>query len=214
MALRVASLDYLGTVAARLRKDAVTSKMDQRSINRILGEVNGRVRPPVPSHIWIPPGLKETHAILCFTELRQWWDSAAAEGSAGLPGRERRDWPVAIGEKLQTYYCDEKKKPWESQVVLMLLWCLRFHKFARKFYIAQWFRDTGTETEKAMKSQSQRDDDSSDGPHHARDVETTSEILQKAEARKKFLRSVIKTSASKFSSLRYKQQRFLPKQLC
>lgn len=39
MALRVASLDYLGTVAARLRKDAVTSKMDQRSIDRILGEV-------------------------------------------------------------------------------------------------------------------------------------------------------------------------------
>lgn len=29
MALRVASLDYLGTVAARLRKDAVTSKMDR-----------------------------------------------------------------------------------------------------------------------------------------------------------------------------------------
>lgn len=39
MALRVASLDYLGTVAARLRKDAVTSKMDQRSIDRILREV-------------------------------------------------------------------------------------------------------------------------------------------------------------------------------
>uniref|UniRef100_A0A8D1U1R8 Nipped-B protein n=1 Tax=Sus scrofa TaxID=9823 RepID=A0A8D1U1R8_PIG len=36
MALRVASLDYLGTVAARLRKDAVTSKMDQGSIERIL----------------------------------------------------------------------------------------------------------------------------------------------------------------------------------
>lgn len=43
----MASLDYLGTVAARLRKDAVTSKMDQRSINRILEEVNGRVRPSV-----------------------------------------------------------------------------------------------------------------------------------------------------------------------
>lgn len=40
MALRVASLDYLGTVAARLRKDAVTSQMDQRTIDRILKEVN------------------------------------------------------------------------------------------------------------------------------------------------------------------------------
>lgn len=43
MALRVASLDYLGTVAARLRKDAVTSKMDQRSIDRILQQVAGQV---------------------------------------------------------------------------------------------------------------------------------------------------------------------------
>lgn len=42
MALRVASLDYLGTVAARLRKDGVTSKMDQRSIDRILREVARR----------------------------------------------------------------------------------------------------------------------------------------------------------------------------
>jgi len=39
MALRVASLDYLGTVAARLRKDAVTSKMDRGSIARILKQV-------------------------------------------------------------------------------------------------------------------------------------------------------------------------------
>ncbi|XP_016412088.1 nipped-B-like protein B isoform X4 [Sinocyclocheilus rhinocerous] len=141
MALRVASLDYLGTVAARLRKDAVTSKMDQRSINRILGESSGG------------------------DEIQQL-------------------------QKALLGYMDENV---ETDPSLL---------FARKFYIAQWFRDTSTETEKAMKSQSQRDDDSSDGPHHARDVETTSEILQKAEARKKFLRSVIKTSASKFRSLR------------
>ncbi|KAF4108355.1 hypothetical protein G5714_011114 [Onychostoma macrolepis] len=139
MALRVASLDYLGTVAARLRKDAVTSKMDQRSINRILGESSGG------------------------DEIQQL-------------------------QKALLNYLNENV---ETDPSLL---------FARKFYIAQWFRDTSTETEKAMKSQ--RDDDSSDGPHHAKDVETTSEILQKAEARKKFLRSVIKTSASKFSSLR------------
>uniref|UniRef100_A0A671LWZ4 Nipped-B protein n=1 Tax=Sinocyclocheilus anshuiensis TaxID=1608454 RepID=A0A671LWZ4_9TELE len=141
MALRVASLDYLGTVAARLRKDAVTSKMDQRSINRILGESSGG------------------------DEIQQL-------------------------QKALLGYLDENV---ETDPSLL---------FARKFYIAQWFRDTSTETEKAMKSQSQRDDDSSDGAHHARDVETTSEILQKAEVRKKFLRSVIKTTASKFSSLR------------
>ncbi|XP_056127240.1 nipped-B-like protein B isoform X1 [Rhinichthys klamathensis goyatoka] len=141
MALRVASLDYLGTVAARLRKDAVTSKMDQRSINRILGESSGS------------------------DEIQQL-------------------------QKALLNYLNENV---ETDPSLL---------FARKFYIAQWYRDTSTETEKAMKSQSHRDDDSSDGPHHARDVETTGEILQKAEARKKFLRSVIKTTASKFSSLR------------
>ena len=42
MALRVASLDYLGTVAARLRKDAITSNMDQRTIDRILKEVQAK----------------------------------------------------------------------------------------------------------------------------------------------------------------------------
>ncbi|RXN00009.1 Nipped-B-like protein [Acipenser ruthenus] len=112
MALRVASLDYLGTVAARLRKDAVTSKMDQSTIDRILKE------------------------------------------------------------------------------------------FSRKFYIAQWFRDTTTETEKAMRSQNQKDEDSSEGAHHARDIETTGDIMQKAEARKKCLRSIIKTTPSKFSTLK------------
>jgi len=39
MALRVASLDYLGTVAARLRKDSVTSRMDQKAIDSIVREV-------------------------------------------------------------------------------------------------------------------------------------------------------------------------------
>lgn len=36
MALRVASLDYLGTVASRLRKEAITINVDQKSIDRIL----------------------------------------------------------------------------------------------------------------------------------------------------------------------------------
>lgn len=40
MALRVASLDYLGTVASSLRKDAVNSNVDQKAIDRILREVD------------------------------------------------------------------------------------------------------------------------------------------------------------------------------
>ncbi|XP_007244853.3 nipped-B-like protein B isoform X2 [Astyanax mexicanus] len=141
MALRVASLDYLGTVAARLRKDAVTSKMDQRSIDRILKET---------------PGNDET-------------------------------------QQLQKALLDYLNENIDTDPSLV---------FSRKFYIAQWFRDSTTETEKAMKSQNQKDDDSSEGQHHTKDVETTGEIMQRAEARKKFLRSIIKTTPSQFTTLK------------
>lgn len=57
------------------------------------------------------------------------------------------------------------------------------------------------ETEKAIKSQ--KDEDSSEGTHHAKDVETTGQIMHRAESRKKFLRSIIKTAPSQFSTLKY-----------
>uniref|UniRef100_H2SZR8 Nipped-B protein n=1 Tax=Takifugu rubripes TaxID=31033 RepID=H2SZR8_TAKRU len=134
MALRVASLDYLGTVAARLRKDAVTSKMDQRSIDR-----NDETQ-------------QLQKALLDYLE-----DSADTDASL---------------------------------------------VFARKFYIAQWFRDTTTEAEKSMRNQNQKDDDSSDGPQHAKEIETTGEIMQRAEKRKKFLRNIIKTTPAHFATLK------------
>uniref|UniRef100_A0A8D0GLK0 Nipped-B protein n=1 Tax=Sphenodon punctatus TaxID=8508 RepID=A0A8D0GLK0_SPHPU len=140
MALRVASLDYLGTVAARLRKDAVTSKMDQGSIARILKQVTG--------------GEDEIQQL----------------------------------QKALLDYLDENTETDASLV------------FSRKFYIAQWFRDTTLETEKAMKSQ--KDEESSEGTHHAKEVETTGQIMHKAEGRKKNLRSIIKTAPSQFSTLK------------
>ncbi|KAM8984588.1 nipped-B-like protein isoform 8-T9 [Ara ararauna] len=140
MALRVASLDYLGTVAARLRKDAVTSKMDQGSLARILKQVSG--------------GEDEIQQL----------------------------------QKALLDYLDENTETDASLV------------FSRKFYIAQWFRDTTMETEKAIKSQ--KDEDSSEGTHHAKDVETTGQIMHRAESRKKFLRSIIKTAPSQFSTLK------------
>lgn len=73
-------------------------------------------------------------------------------------------------------------------------------QFSRKFYIAQWFRDTTLETEKAMKSQ--KDEESSDGAHHAKEIETTGQIMHRAESRKRFLRSIIKTTPSQFSTLK------------
>ncbi|ELK06072.1 Nipped-B-like protein [Pteropus alecto] len=136
MALRVASLDYLGTVAARLRKDAVTSKMDQGSIERILKQVSG--------------GEDEIQQL----------------------------------QKALLDYLDENTETDPSLV----------------FYIAQWFRDTTLETERAMKSQ--KDEESSEGTHHAKEVETTGQIMHRAENRKKFLRSIIKTTPSQFSTLK------------
>ncbi|XP_075703710.1 nipped-B-like protein [Rhinoderma darwinii] len=144
MALRVASLDYLGTVAARLRKDAVTSKMDQGSIDRI---------------------------------LKQSVSLQAPEGEDEI-------------QQLQKALLDYLEENTETDPSLV---------FSRKFYIAQWFRDTTMETEKAMKSQK---DEDSEGAHHAKEVESTGEIMQRAEKRKKFLRSIIKTAPSQFSTLK------------
>ncbi|XP_063345069.1 nipped-B-like protein A isoform X3 [Pelmatolapia mariae] len=141
MALRVASLDYLGTVAARLRKDAVTSKMDQRSIDRIVQESQGS---------------DET-------------------------------------QQLQKALLDYLEENAETDASLV---------FARKFYIAQWFRDATTEAEKSMRNQNPKDEDSSDGPQHAKEVEATGEIMQRAEKRKKFLRNIIKTTPAHFTTLK------------
>ncbi|CAG5923625.1 nipped-B-like protein A isoform 2-T2 [Menidia menidia] len=141
MALRVASLDYLGTVAARLRKDAVTSRMDQRSIDRILQESQGS---------------DET-------------------------------------QQLQKALLDYMEENAETDPSLV---------FARKFYIAQWFRDATTEAEKSMRNQNPKDEDSSDGPQHAKELETTGEIMQRAEKRKKFLRTIIKTTPAHFATLK------------
>ncbi|XP_068106831.1 nipped-B-like protein isoform X3 [Hyperolius riggenbachi] len=143
MALRVASLDYLGTVAARLRKDAVTSKMDQGSIDRILKQASPQ----------------------------------ASEGEDEI-------------QRLQKALLDYLEENTETDPSLV---------FSRKFYIAQWFRDTTMETEKAMKTQK---DEDSEGAHHAKEVESTGEIMQRAEKRKKFLRSIIKTAPSQFSTLK------------
>uniref|UniRef100_A0A3Q3M6J1 Nipped-B protein n=1 Tax=Mastacembelus armatus TaxID=205130 RepID=A0A3Q3M6J1_9TELE len=140
MALRVASLDYLGTVASHLRKDAVAGKMDQKVIDRILNQT---------------PGNDEIQQLM----------------------------------KALLDYLDENIETDPSLA------------FARKFYIAQWFRDTTTEAEKAMKAHNENDVDWK-GRHHSRDVDSTGEITQRAEARKKFLRKVMKTSPSYISSLR------------
>ncbi|XP_037548031.1 nipped-B-like protein B [Nematolebias whitei] len=142
MALRVASLDYLGTVASRLRKDALSSRMDQRTIDRILKET---------------PGSDEI-------------------------------------QQLQKALLDFLNGNIDADPALL---------FARNFYIAQWYRDNTVEVEKAIKSQNENDEDSKDW-RHSKNVDPTEEIAQFAEARKKFLRKIIRTTPSDFSSVRAK----------
>ena len=78
-------------------------------------------------------------------------------------------------------------------------------QFARKFYVAQWFRDSTTEAEKAMKKgqEKDKDEDDTEGRRHAKELKSTGEIMQRAEARKKFLRKLIKTTPAQYSTLRY-----------
>uniref|UniRef100_A0A8C2B7M6 Nipped-B protein n=1 Tax=Cyprinus carpio TaxID=7962 RepID=A0A8C2B7M6_CYPCA len=140
MALRVASLDYLGTVAARLRKDSVTSRMNQKAIDRIIRE--------------------------------------SSEGDET--------------QRLQKALLDYMDENAETDPALT---------FARKFYIAQWFRDCTTEAEKAMRSQNQKEDDS-EGTQHAKELQATGDIMQRAETRKKFLHTVIKSTPNQFTTLR------------
>ncbi|PKU35584.1 nipped-bhypothetical protein [Limosa lapponica baueri] len=315
MALRVASLDYLGTVAARLRKDAVTSKMDQGSIARIVKQLCG-----LPLEM-----LQQDHVLLMLgpleldTVLQVGSHQCGVEGQNHLPlpaGHASSDaaqdavrslgckWTLPAHVQLFIHQYPEvlliraALNPFIPQPVLILgiaptqaqdpilglvephevhmapllklvqvpldgIPSLRHvnhttqlgvnHKlaegaldpigwiigedttaptteasggedeiqqlqkalldyldentetdaslvFSRKFYIAQWFRDTTMETEKAIKSQ--KDEDSSEGAHHAKDVETTGQIMHRAESRKKFLRSIIKTAPSQFSTLK------------
>eukprot|EP00066_Takifugu_rubripes_P013950 XP_011603216.1 PREDICTED: nipped-B-like protein B isoform X2 [Takifugu rubripes] len=137
MALRVASLDYLGTVASRLRKDAVTINVDQKSIDRIL---------------------------------------------RGIPGDDE----VQQLQKALLDYLDEHN---ETDSALM---------FAKKFYIAQWFRDTSSEAEKAIKSQNEVEEDLKSRHYFTND--SMAEIMQRAETRKKFLRRAMKASAARSRS--------------
>ncbi|KAF6733208.1 Nipped-B-like protein [Oryzias melastigma] len=139
MALRVASLDYLGTVASRLRKDAVANKMDQKDIDRIIRET---------------PGSDEIQQL----------------------------------QKALLNFLDESS---DTDPALA---------FARNFYIAQWYRDTTTEVEKALKSQN--DDEDTKYHHLSKSDDSTEDIVQRAESRKKFLRKVIKTSPSNITSQR------------
>ncbi|XP_059905989.1 nipped-B-like protein A isoform X2 [Gadus macrocephalus] len=129
MALRVAALDYLGTVAAHLRRDAVDNGVDQSAIDQILKEV---------------------------------------------PGREEA---LRLQKALLTYLEDDEERDWSLE-------------FARSFYIAQWFRDATTETEKAVNLL--KDSELPSRRHLVKNANSASDVVRRAERRKKFYLKVAK----------------------
>lgn len=56
-----------------------------------------------------------------------------------------------------------------------------------------------------MKRGQEKSDEATEGRRLAKELKSTGEIMQKAEARKKFLRNIIKTTPAQFNTLRYLQ---------
>ena len=179
MATRVASLDYLGIIAARLRKDALSSELDPETVDEILDQLND-------------VGDSDTE--------QNGKKSSAVDG-----GDQHQLFQKAMLDYL-VYHA-------QSDPALV---------FARKFYIAQWYRDSTVEAEKVVKSKASKDssDDSSDedydeddddrgsrkkrkkkkGKALVEENEKNEQILQTAERRRLFLVSQISTKVGAFAS--------------
>ncbi|GIY26683.1 nipped-B-like protein [Caerostris extrusa] len=112
MTLRVASLDYLGVVAARLRKDAVTSQDRKDMINDVIQRIV----------------LESDDHDLSLLKVKSKKKKSA-----------KRD-ETQILQKALLQYLDANA---ESDPAL---------QFARKFYIAQWYRDAAAEIKRSDKS--------------------------------------------------------------
>ncbi|KAJ8305636.1 hypothetical protein KUTeg_016181 [Tegillarca granosa] len=131
MSLRVASLEYLGIVASRLRKDAVSSQLNQESIDEIVRKVDD----------------------------------------------------------------DDQTQTLQKAMLDYLLYNSQSEPacwFARLFYIAQWYRDTTVEAQKA----------GHEDEFDATEAEKTTEVLQNVERRKQFLLSQVESTNRFHASFR------------
>ena len=66
MSQRVASLEYLGIVASRLRKDAVSSQDNQESVDEIIAKVNCSHCYPLPTRTCFSP-IPLKFYLICFS---------------------------------------------------------------------------------------------------------------------------------------------------
>ncbi|GBM90286.1 Nipped-B-like protein [Araneus ventricosus] len=113
MTLRVASLDYLGVVAARLRKDAVTSQDRKDMINDVIQRIMS--------------GIDDL-------------DSSPSKSKKKNKKKPAKRDETQILQKALLQYLDSNA---ESDPAL---------QFARRFYIAQWYRDAAAEIKRSDKS--------------------------------------------------------------
>ncbi|XP_077981351.1 nipped-B-like protein isoform X2 [Glandiceps talaboti] len=166
MTLRVSSLDYLGQVASRLRRDAVSSQLDQSTIDAIVDDVHAKSAPVSDDE-----------------------DSNSESSSV-----------------------NEKKVDAVTCLQRAMLDYLAYHgqnepalKFARQFYIGQWFRDTTTEVEKSIKAQENNESTT---------ATSTTDVLQSSEKRKSFLVSMIKVTIGPFASIRQSHSKLTYENAC
>ncbi|XP_023223902.1 nipped-B-like protein [Centruroides sculpturatus] len=107
MTLRVASLDYLGVVAARLRKDAVSSQLRKETINEVIKQILGETA--------------DSDILQCKSKKSKHKQKSLKKDD------------TQILQKVLLRYLDANV---HSDPAL---------QFARKFYIAQWYRDAAAE---------------------------------------------------------------------
>ncbi|XP_032230599.2 nipped-B-like protein B isoform X2 [Nematostella vectensis] len=144
VSLRVSAIDYLGVVAAHLRKDAVVSQKESENITDLMIDLLGDTSDESEEE---------------YTK----WDERSAKR-------------MQVFQKGLANYLTV-----EGQNDPALL-------FAKKFYIAQWVRDTQVDIERLMRAPT---DLPSDGPDLNSSFMTGIESLQKLEEEKKLLHDLL-----------------------
>ncbi|XP_076056049.1 nipped-B-like protein A isoform X2 [Oratosquilla oratoria] len=137
MSLRVASIDYLGVVAARLRKDAVSSQLKLDTIDQIIGEIR-----------------EEENKNVTFIEDISSHNSPAENGtittSSKKKNKKKGGGSGSSPVKDEAYIDPEEERTRFLQRVLLDWLAVNSESeqallHARHFYIAQWYRDSNSE---------------------------------------------------------------------
>ncbi|ELU12686.1 hypothetical protein CAPTEDRAFT_160616 [Capitella teleta] len=163
MSLRTASLDYLGIVAARLRKDAVTSKLNEEIVDDIINHINED-----DENNRIKPKKEEEGVTDIIIKIKVFHFYSLQETDRT--------------QELQNALLEYLVYNAQNDHALM---------FARQFYIGQWFRDCTIEVEKAARRKEaktkSKDHEEDVGKDAADEMEDTRLMQELVEKRKGFL---------------------------